>query len=148
MNEHLNRSFWGLGLWLAALLLGSALPALAEETDPFAGALFPPELVFSRLSELGLDAAQVTAIKEEVREAQSYFLDRQLDLQAEMGKLRKSVEPATIDESVALAQLDRVLSLEREIKRAQVGLLVRIKNILRPEQQQRLVALTSGQRKQ
>lgn len=143
MRESVCRSLRLLTLVAFAVLAMVALPALAEE-DPFAGALFPPDLVFSRMSDLDLDAAQVTAIKEEVRMAQSYFLDRQLDLQAEMGKLRKSVEPARVDESATLAQLDRVLALEREIKRAQVGLLVRIKNLLRPEQQERLAAMARG----
>lgn len=146
MREIVCRSLRLPTLVAFAVLAMVALPALAEE-DAFAGALFPPDLVFSRMSDLDLDAAQVTAIKEEVRKAQSYFLDRQLDLQAEMGKLRKSVEPATVDESATLAQLDRVLALEREIKRAQVGLLVRIKNLLRPEQQSRLAAIASESRR-
>jgi Spy/CpxP family protein refolding chaperone len=141
MKARVRRSLRLPFLLLAALPAILSAPAMADE-DPFAGALFPPELIFSRMSELGLDAAQVTAIKEEIRKAQSLFLDRQLDLQAEMGRLRRSVEPATVDESATLAQLDRVLALEREIKRAQVGLLVRIKNLLRPDQQRQLAALT------
>ncbi len=40
-----------------------------------------------------------------------------------------------------LAQLDRIRQLEREVKRAQVGLLVRIKRLLEPGQQERLKAL-------
>jgi hypothetical protein len=140
MKERIVRSPRLPILLLLALPAMISLPALAQE-DPFAGALFPPELVLRHTTELGLDAAQFTAIKEEVRKAQSYFLDHQLDLQAEVGKLRQRVEPASVDEAAALAQLDRVLALEREIKRAQIGLLVRIKNLLRPDQLQRLAAL-------
>lgn len=144
MKTPIRRSHRLCLLLISLSMFLSVSMSVAAEEDPFNGVLFPPELIFSRMSELGLDTAQVNAIKEEVRRAQSYFLDRQLDLQAEMEKIRRLVEPATIDEEATLAQLDRVLALEREIKRAQVGLLVRIKNLLRPEQQQRLAALAAG----
>ena len=42
------------------------------------------------------------------------------------------------DESKTLAQQDKILNLEREIKRAQITLLIRIKNSLTPEQQSKL----------
>ena len=42
------------------------------------------------------------------------------------------------DEKQVLAQLDKVLNVENEIKRLRTGLLVRIKNILTPEQQAQL----------
>lgn len=133
MTIHRTNRTYQVLLPLVVLIVGTAAPVVAQD-DPFAGALFPPEVVLRHSSDLGLDPGQFTAIKEEVRKAQSYFLDHQLDLQAEMGNLRKLVEARKVDESAALAQLDRVLALEREIKRTQVGLLVRIKNLLRPEQ--------------
>jgi Spy/CpxP family protein refolding chaperone len=46
-----------------------------------------------------------------------------------------------VDESQTLAQLEKVLAAEREIKREQVTLLVRIKNKLTPEQQGKLLEL-------
>lgn len=126
-----------------SVALAATIPALAEAPaeDPFQGALFPPELVMLHAEEIGLDEAQRLAIKEAVQEVQPLFLDRQFELQSEVGRLRKQIAPAEVDEEQALATLDRVLAVEREIKRAQVGLLVRIKNLLRPEQQQRLSAL-------
>jgi len=47
------------------------------------------------------------------------------------------------DEAQVVAQLDKVLASEREIKRAQIALLVRIKNNLTAEQQHRLQTLCS-----
>jgi Spy/CpxP family protein refolding chaperone len=47
------------------------------------------------------------------------------------------------DEQQVLAQLEKVLAAEREIKRPQVMLLVRIKNKLTPEQQGKLSELWS-----
>jgi Spy/CpxP family protein refolding chaperone len=48
-----------------------------------------------------------------------------------------------VDETAALAQVDKVLGMEREVKRAQVSLLIQIKNLLTPAQQQRLFELRS-----
>ena len=43
-----------------------------------------------------------------------------------------------MNEQQALAQLDRVLDIEREIKRLHIGLAVRFMNRLTPEQQEQL----------
>ncbi len=46
-----------------------------------------------------------------------------------------------VDESAVLAQADRVMNLEREIKKAHLSLLVRVKNLLTQPQQDKLAAL-------
>jgi Spy/CpxP family protein refolding chaperone len=51
------------------------------------------------------------------------------------------LDGSRVDEAAALEQVDRVLTLERRIKRAQLALLIDIKNILTPEQQDRLRSL-------
>jgi Spy/CpxP family protein refolding chaperone len=43
-----------------------------------------------------------------------------------------------VNEAQALAQLDKVLDIEREIKRLHIALAVRLKNRLTPEQQEQL----------
>jgi Spy/CpxP family protein refolding chaperone len=58
-----------------------------------------------------------------------------------MEKLVSLVKQNHVDEQQVLAQLDKVLAAEREVKREQVTLLVRIKNKLTPEQQGKLVEL-------
>ena len=62
----------------------------------------------------------------------------QWQLQDEAEKLIELLKQARIDEAQALAQLDKVLAAEREIKRAQIALLLRLKNRLEPDQQTRL----------
>jgi len=62
----------------------------------------------------------------------------QEQLQAEAEKMVELVKQGRPDESKTLAQLDKVLNLEREIKRAQIALLIKIKNSLTPEQQTKL----------
>jgi hypothetical protein len=46
-----------------------------------------------------------------------------------------------VDENAVLAQVDQVLNREREIKKAQFSLLVRIKNLLTDVQQNKLMEL-------
>ena len=43
-----------------------------------------------------------------------------------------------MDEAALVAQLDKVLDVERELKHLHIGLLVAIKNLLTPEQQAKL----------
>jgi Spy/CpxP family protein refolding chaperone len=109
--------------------------------DPFARFLFPPELVMQHQTEIGLTDAQRATLTTAMQQAQSKFIDTQFRLSAEGEKFARLLQGPTIDETQALEQVDRVLSMEREMKRAQVGLLVRIKNTLTPAQQAKLTQL-------
>ena len=62
-------------------------------------------------------------------------------MSAETERLDKLLQPASIDEKQVLEQIDRTLAAEREIKRTQVALLIRIKNALSAQQQAKLVEL-------
>src|SRR5512147_3220519 len=84
--------------------------------DPIAQNLFPPELVMRFHQEIALDENQSKAIKELVQKAQTRFLDMQWDMQSEAEKLIHLLRARPVDESAVLAQVDRVLNLEREIK--------------------------------
>ena len=126
---------------LAAALLATA--ALAENTeapkdDPFARYLYPPDRVMSHAMEIGLDDAQKTSIKNEVQKAQSKFLDLQFEMQGESEKMVRLLQEKPVNEASVLAEVDRILGLEKEIKKAQISLLVRIKNTLTPAQQAKL----------
>jgi hypothetical protein len=62
-------------------------------------------------------------------------------MQAESQKLTEIMQGATIKEADALSQVDRVLGIEREVKRTHLGTLIRIKNTLSPDQQSALDSL-------
>jgi Spy/CpxP family protein refolding chaperone len=76
-----------------------------------------------------------------VKESQGKFLDAQFKMSAAAEKLGQLIQGATVDEAKVREQVDQVLTLEREVKRAQISLLVRIKNQLTVEQQAQLVKL-------
>ena len=113
----------------------------ASADDPFARYLYPPERVMSHAMEIGLDDAQKASIKNEAQKAQHRFLDLQFEMQAESEKLVRLLQESRVNEAGVLAEVDRVLGIEKEIKRAQISLLVRIKNVLTPEQQAKLAEM-------
>lgn len=132
---------------LAALVLAAA-PALAADQppDPIAENVFPPELVMQSGAEIQLTDAQWKDIKTEVVKAQGRFQSLQWDLQGEVAKLAGLLKGERPDEARVLSQLKGVLDLEREIKTAQITLLVRIKNALTHEQQARLAEIRARRR--
>ena len=113
----------------------------SPENDPIGRYLAPPDLVMSQSEALGLTEKQRSAIKGEIQKMQAKFIDAQWDLQENTGKMARLLQQEPVDEAKVLEQADRVMSLEREMKRAQLTLLIRIKNALTPEQIAKLEAL-------
>jgi Spy/CpxP family protein refolding chaperone len=119
--------------------------SLQSGDDPISQSLFPPELVMQYHEEINLNEAQTKTIKEAIQKAQGRFLDMQWEMQSETGKLALLLKAKPVDEAAVLTQLDRVLNQEREVKRAQISLLVRIKNVLTDAQQAKLMELRRRQ---
>ena len=117
------------------------MPHQGPTPDPIAQNLFPPELVMQHRLELGLSDEQRAAIKDEAIKASTRFNELQWQMQDEMETMATLMRGPSIDEQKALAQLDKVLNIEREVKRTQLGLSIRIKNKLTPEQQTKLKGL-------
>ncbi len=127
---------------LLPLCLLLAAPSLAQPPappdDPLRDYFLPPELVMQNQQAIGLGDDQKTFFKTELRQAQQRFTELQWKLEDEMERFVTLVKQPQVDEQQALAQLDRVLAAEREVKRTQISLLIRIKDHLRPDQQARL----------
>jgi Spy/CpxP family protein refolding chaperone len=123
---------------LFALLCPIAAAQPAGGPDPLAEQVFPPELVMQHQQAIGLTDSQREAIKSEARQAQRKLTDLQWQLQDEVEKLVALMKPASPDEARVLAQLDRVLAAERDIKREHLTLVVRLKGKLTAEQQAKL----------
>ena len=139
---------------LTAFLLLSGYVTLAQppqpqpqqpQADPLGEFLFPPEMIMQFQQAIGLSEEQRNLIKAEVQKAQTRFTESQWQLQREMETMASLVKEPKPDEQQVLAQLDKILALEREIKRTQIGMVVKIKNSLTPEQQMRLQAIKNKQ---
>ena len=130
-------------LVLAPLALFAQQPSPAD-ADPIGRYLIPPELVMSQSEQIGLNEKQRATIKGEIRKMQTKFIDAQWDLQEETGKMTRLLQQSPADEGKILEQADKIMALEREIKRTHLALLVRIKNTLTAEQIAKLEALRRG----
>lgn len=128
-----------LGLALAAPVAAQQpVPAPAHGEDPLSKLLFPPELVLQHQGEIALRPEQRTAITHAIGELQGKVLDTQWRMQDASSQLAALLGKPSVDQAAALAQVDQVLNLERDIKRAQLTLLILIKNTLTPDQQAKL----------
>jgi len=109
--------------------------------DPFGDAVFPPELIMAHQRELGLTDEQKAFMRGEINKTTTRFNELQWQLQDAMEALHDTMKANVVDEQQALAQLNRVLDSEREIKTLHMQLAIRLKNKLTAEQQEKLRAL-------
>jgi Spy/CpxP family protein refolding chaperone len=123
--------------------MGGRSPGAGPGPEDWGRSFFPPELVMQHQSEIGLQDSQRAALTSAIQQAQSKFMDTQWKLSAEGEKMGRLLQGPQVDEAAVLDEVDRILNLEREIKRAQVGLMVRIKNMLTPAQQAKLSDIRS-----
>ena len=123
-----------------AHLLITAIITLHASADPIADSLFPPDLLQRAHEEVVLTDEQRQSLREEGEKMGARFKELQERIQKETGALAALVKPERVDAPAALAQLDKLLDAEREVKRAQIGFLLAIKNQLTPEQQTKLAA--------
>ena len=116
-------------------------PAMPPDGDPLAGSFFPPELVMAHQQEVGLSETQRLFIQVAMKTTQAKFVDLQFQMSGEVEKLQHLVQSTSVDEAKTLEQVDRVLAVEREIKHAQLALMIKIKNQLTEQQQAALAKL-------
>jgi Spy/CpxP family protein refolding chaperone len=120
---------------------GQRGPGPGPGPDDWSRSFFPPELVMQHQSEIGLQDAQRAVLTSALQQAQGKFMDVQWKLSAEGEKMRRLLQGPQADETQVLEEVDRILALEREIKRAQISLMLRIKNTLTAAQQAKLAEL-------
>jgi Spy/CpxP family protein refolding chaperone len=134
-------------LVLLAFSLCAEAPALGEgapASDPIAAALISPDVIMSHQDGLGLSEAQRNAIRSDALSAQGKFSSLQWQLSAATEKLATLLGATHVEQARAIAALDSVLALERELKHTQLTLMIQLKNELTPDQQKRARQLGAG----
>jgi Spy/CpxP family protein refolding chaperone len=124
-------------------LLASVCPLFAEgkshaPADPFEGAFFPPELVLLARDQIGMTEVQRVGFRDRVEKARPRSDELRGELERESAALSALAKQERVDEAAIITQLDKVLDVERALKRLHVGLLTEIKNLLTPQQQTKL----------
>src|SRR6187431_510089 len=107
----------------------------APAQDIFQQKLYAPELVLKYREEAGLSADQVEKIKTIYNTDLPAYNNKKWDLDAAMARLEQLMSPNSVNAKAADDQLGKALALETEIKKMKLATLVKIKNILTPEQQ-------------
>jgi len=108
---------------------------------PMMDNFFPPELVMRYQKAIKLTPDQQAAITAEMRKTIGRFTELQWQQSAEEEAMEALIKQERPDEKQVLAQLDKLLAVENDLKRSQLATLVRIKNTLTPEQQAQLKEL-------
>jgi Spy/CpxP family protein refolding chaperone len=129
-----------LGLLLSAGSV-AAQAAPKQEADPFATVLFPPELIMQHARAIRLNDEQRVTITRQIEQLQSRVVRMQWQLTEQVQALRETLARPRVDQDRAIDQLNRVLDTEKDVKKAHLEMLIRIKNVLRPEQQAELARL-------
>ena len=106
--------------------------------DPLGDVMFPPDIIMQHTRDLNLTDEQKMFMRGEINRTTTRFNELQWQLQDSMEALHAAMKENIVNEQLALAQLDKVLDTEREIKRLHFGLAIAIKNKLTPEQQNKL----------
>jgi Spy/CpxP family protein refolding chaperone len=125
----------------------SSLFAQQQKPDQLGESFFPPELIMQNQQAIGLTESQRTYIMTQIQEAQEVFTKLNWSIQQEMETLSNLINQNIVDEKKVQEQLDKVLELEKQIKKRQITLMVRIKNKLTAEQQAKLKQIKDQQTK-
>lgn len=126
-------------MMLAVMLFASAAGAAGDKPEPkFMRHLFAPDLVMKERRAIDLDEDQRKAITRAIQKTQSETVELGWSMQDAATDLESEITKETIDEKAALAAAERVMSIEGQVKRAHLALLIQIRNALRPDQRERL----------
>jgi Spy/CpxP family protein refolding chaperone len=125
-------------VFVLAMLPGALRAQTDEEGDPFSSVLFTAEEVMQHGRAIDLNDEQRDAITRLIENLQGRVVALQWRLLDETESVREALEGPRVDLDRVMDRFRQALETETEIKRAHLELLVRIKNVLRPEQQEKL----------
>ena len=131
----------GIVVPLFCLLLATGI-ALAQgqrgDRDVFKGKLYPPNVILEHQDELGLTKEQFTAIRAAVVEVQGKVAEHEWDLREAYQRVLADLDDLPVDEDKILENVDKALKAENEVKKLQVGMLIKLRNLLTDEQMEYL----------
>ncbi len=125
----------GLLILLASICLGSGISAAAEpKEDVFKGKLFAPNVILENQAELSLSKQQFTDIRRAVVDVQANVAEHEWDVREAYQNIMAELDRTPIDEQQVLEHVGAALRAENEVKKMQVLMLIKLKNLLTDEQ--------------
>ena len=126
------------GIAIIACLMLCAGFAMAQDRggkpDPFKGKLFAPDIILRNQTELNLTKEQFTGIKAAVVEVQANVAEHEWDLREAYQRVLAALDESPIDEKTVLENVNDALLAENQVKKQQVAMLIRLRNLLDDEQ--------------
>ena len=129
---------------IACMAAGAAF-AQNLKGDVFKGKLFAPNIILEQQAELQLTKHQFTEIRAAVVEVQSSVAGHEWDMREAYQELMLELDKSPIDEAAVLKHANTALKAENQVKKKQMAMLVRLKNLLNAEQIAYLEALAAEQ---
>ena len=123
-----------LVLLASACLCATAAGAAGPKEDVFKGKLFAPNVILENQAELSLSKQQFTDIKKAVVEVQANVAEHEWDVREAYQNILAELDKAPIDEQQVLEYVAAALKAENEVKKLQVTMLIKLKNLLTAEQ--------------
>jgi len=136
----------GVTLTPSRVPVGTTTVSSGASPSSIEAKLFPPELVMENQAAIALTPVQRDSVAKEVERAHAELLKVQWELDAEKEKLIAILDKEKVDEAKSKQAAAEVMKREDAIKGAHLAMLVRVKNILTPEQQNQLRAIREASR--
>jgi uncharacterized membrane protein len=121
-------------LLVAACLGAVSAYAAQPKDDVFKGKLFAPNIILENQAELSLNKEQFTQIRKAVVEVQANVAEHEWDIREAYQNIMAELDKAPIDEAQVLEHVGAALKAENEVKKLQVAMLIKLKNLLTDEQ--------------
>lgn len=115
-----------------------------EDPDPFQPYLFTPEEIMQHRRAIDLNDEQRDAITRLIQDLQGRMVGLQWRLLDDTESVKEALEGHRVDLDRVMDRFGRALETEVSLKELHLELLIRIKNVLTLEQQERLRELREG----
>ena len=121
-------------LFTVAFIGASMASAAGPKEDVFKGKLFAPNVILENQDELKLSKQQLENIRVAVVEVQGSVAEHEWDVREAYQELMAELDKSPIDEDRVLEFASAALLAENEVKKKQMRMLIRLRNVLTEEQ--------------
>ncbi len=136
----------GILIVLIACLAFASSMAAGPRGDMFKGKLFPPNIILENQAELNLTKEQFKAIRAAVVEVQAAVAELEWDMREAQHNVMAELDKSPVNEKRVLEHVSAVLAAENRVKKQQMTMLIRVRNLLTPDQVAYLESLAGQSR--
>ena len=122
------------GICFVFLAASAFAQGQGAQRDVFKGKLFAPNIILEHQDELNLSKEQFTAIRAAVVEVQANVAEHEWDLREAYQRVIADLDDEPVDENKIMENVEAALLAENEVKKLQVAMLIRLRNLLTDEQ--------------